>query len=592
MTCQITLVALLMAGLARGTAQYSQLGFLNKLVGRIHREQPIETVLVLQHNEDTNCVLQGWNRPEFPTLRSNQLGRVDVRKNFNYRSLGLVCICRDSDMSLLDTLAEDFSNIRKARIILLAQTIIDGELFQVITNKVEEYQFLRMLILELRDETKKEASVLRLDPFPRPKFDRIDNILGMKESIFFSSELNYKGRITYLRPDWEGAVRFYIQLPSNRTIPLTHMQDAAIVEFAFKYNVSLRVLSSSNISVVPDIRFRTQVLTNTSNIKSIGPYDITSLMLVVPCAREWRFGEVLGRMDIRSLLLHVISVYGIFVAAETFILVVTYRISGQAYALTTLNPLVNLRAFRAILGMPFPISHRASLSLRQLALAISVFGLVFSSFISCKLSALLTKRPHHPQVSSFEELRTSGLPIISGVVHRRLIEGDFAAECNLPQIVYLPQAKTAQMILDLNYSNAYFMLSESWEVVDNYQKSFGLKTLCESKDLTIIHGLPMLYELKKNSIFDKPLFRFMLRLREAGIVDSWIRDSSYYLRKTYNPTIYRSNERMDGPLSVSHLKWVWCVLGLGHGLALITFIIEMLLGGRRRSRRTLHVSVA
>ncbi|KAH8340875.1 hypothetical protein KR059_008857, partial [Drosophila kikkawai] len=319
-----------------------------------------------------------------------------------------------------------------------------------------------------------------------------------------------------------------------------------------------------------------------TNIKSVSPYDISSLKIIVPCARELSIEEAFKRIDVRSWLLHIVLVYAIFVAAETFILVVTYKISGQAYRLTILNPLVNLRAYRAILGISFPISRRASLSLRQLSLYISVFGLISSSFFSCKLSALLTKPWHHPQVDNFEELEASRLPVITSQTYRHYIESNVGVMFNLTRIKYVSQTDGCHMMIALNYSNAYFLFSEFEKVFKKYQKSFGRNNLCESRNLTFIQGLPMMYELKKNSIFATPIFRYLIRINEAGIMDHWMTNSAYYMRKALNHTHFKYNERKDEPLSIGHLKWVWCVLGCGHGIALITFVIEILLGGRRK----------
>ncbi|KAH8264422.1 hypothetical protein KR038_008416, partial [Drosophila bunnanda] len=589
--CKIALLTLVMASLklAQGASENSQLRFLNKLVKRINGERLIKTVLLLQHHQNENCILYEWNQPDIPFLRTSEIIQIDVRRHFNNEAVAIVCLSSDSDTSLLDTVANNFNGMRQARILLLTQIDMTEELLQKILNKVAEYQFLRMLILEVGEQ--QTTSVLRLDLFPHPHFDRVDNILTIKERIFCAPELNFKGRTTYVLPKWKSALKYYKKLPSNDSMPLNRIQDIAIVHFALKYNVSLRVLNSSCTSVTPDIRLRTQMQLNMTNIRTVSPYDISSLKVIVPCAREWSIGEAFLRIDIKSWLVHIVVVYVLFVATETFILVVTYRISGQAYRLTVLNPLVNLRAIRAILGMPFPISRRSSLSLRQLSLAISIFGLIFSNFFSCKLSALLTKHPHHANVDNFEELQACGLPVIATTTYRRFIKSDLGVKLNLTKIEYVSQEVQDKMLLALNFSNAYFMFSYHWEAFDNYQKTFGRRTMCNSANLTFIQGLPMMYELRSNSIFARPLVRYLVRLNEAGIINHWIANSTYHLRTEFKHLISQKDKRKHKRLSIGHLKWVWCVLGCGHGLALVAFIIEFLLGGRkeRSSRPSAHV---
>ncbi|XP_070072679.1 uncharacterized protein [Drosophila takahashii] len=288
-------------------------------------------MFLLHHNESGSCALHSWHQQEIPTLRFNQLAIASIKNHFNHHSLSVVCITKDSDTILLDTLAKDIDGMRLERIILWIQRNVTEELLHTISKQSEKHSFLQLLIVEA-----------------------IGN----------------------------------------------------------PYNLSLKVMqapigeSNQSILRIPDFQFNS-LFNGNQHIKYINPYDISTIIVIVPCGREMRIEEVFKHLDLKSWLLHILLVYGIFVLAETFILVVTHRISGKAYRLTTLNPVLNLRAFRALLGMSFPVSRRSSLSLRQLFLMITVFGFVFSNFFSCKLSALLTKHSRHSEVRNFEELQTN-----------------------------------------------------------------------------------------------------------------------------------------------------------------------------------------
>ncbi|XP_044314477.1 uncharacterized protein LOC108052971 [Drosophila rhopaloa] len=455
-------------------------------------------MLVLHHHESRNCALHGWHQTEIPTLRFNQLAVAEVRKHFNHHAVSLVCICNDSDTSLLDTLAEDTDNMRQERIILWIQANVNKKLLQVILNQCKKYFFLFMLILEVGDNPHQAVNVLRLDAFPVLRFRRIANIFGLKHQIFQHRKFNFKGRTANLMPGYETDLNVSGKLYHKVKLPLVRTQDRIIIEFAKKYNLSLKLMNPSigthlkGSSGVAD--FRLNSLSQQNNfLKYVNPYDISSLFVVVPCGKERSIEEVIKHLDVQSWLLYIVFVYGIFVLAETFILVVTYKISGKAYRLTSLNPLLNLRAFRALLGMSFPISRRSSLSLRQLFLSISIFGLIFSNFFSCKLSALLTTHSDHLHIKNLDDLRASCLTVIVEMHHRSVIEQQLGPDYfkeNLTNVKFVTLKKQFRLLLSLNHTYAYVIPSESWPTLNNYQKSFGKRVFCKSNNLTIIHSLP------------------------------------------------------------------------------------------------------
>ncbi|XP_044314478.1 uncharacterized protein LOC123037501 [Drosophila rhopaloa] len=550
-------------------------------------------MLILHHNESRNCALHGWHQPEIPTLRFNQLAIAEIRKHFNHHAVSLVCICNDSDTSLLETLAEDTNNMRQERIILWIQTSVTKKLLHVISNQCKEYFFIFMLILEVGENPHQPVTVLRLDAFPVLRFRRISNIFGLKHQIFQHRKFNFKGRNASLLPGLETDLKVNEMLSPKYEFPFLRTRDLIIIEFANKYNLSLKLMNSSigthlkGSSGVADFRLNS-LSQEKKFLRYVNPYDISSLFVVVPCGKGRSFEEVIKQLDLKSWLLHIVFVYGIFVMAETFILVVTYKISGKVFRLTSLNPLLNLRAFRALLGMSFPISRRSSLSLRQLFLSISIFGLIFSNFFSCKLSALLTKHSDHPDIKNFDDLRASGLTVIVEMHHRSVIEQQLGPEYfrqNLTNVKFVPLQKKFLLLLSLNHTYAYVTPSESWATLNNYQKSFGKRVFCYSNNLTIIQSLPRTYIEHKNSEFYWPFFMFSIQFQETGIPEYWNREAPDVLRADLNVTILERNKDKLVPLSVNHLKWLWTVLGCGYGLATAVFIIEIFLDGLHRRPR-------
>lgn len=582
---------MLLIHLARSNMQSPNLEFFNNIFEGITKEGSVETILILQHHQDRNCQLRDWNHREIPTLRFNQQAKVEVRRHFNFQSVGLVCIGKDSDLSLLDTLAEDFDRMRQERIIVWIQKKVTHEMLQRITHQAKLYEFLQVLIFEVSAEHGMILTGYRFEAYPNSQMVQLDKAFG-----FCKKPVDFQGRTAHVLPDKEAIIPIYTQLGANVSQPFYRMHDHVMLLFARKYNLNMKVIGSSQRDLA-DIQLSLQMTSSKSDMKNLNPFDLSSLKVVVPCSRERTIGDILKQLDLKCSLLYILPVYGIFVVAETFILIVTHRINGRAYQLTSLNPLLNLRAFRAILGLPFPISRRANLSLRQLSVAISVFGLIFSNFFSCKLTALLTKHSNHPQVQNFHDLRTSDLTVIGTDSFRTYIENEIDPNFfkkTITRVNWLRNAERIRLLFSLNDSYAYIIHSENWSVHDSYQKSLGRKVLCDSKDLTIIQGIPMMHVVQKNSIYAWPLSKYLVRIYETGIRRHWIDRSLYFLHKSLNATPRAEPKHMEVPLCISDLNWLWFLLGCGYGLATLVFIVELMLRGpgirKRRSEPTAHVS--
>ncbi|KAH8374682.1 hypothetical protein KR200_003548, partial [Drosophila serrata] len=537
----------------------------------------IETMVILQHHQDRNCELQNWNHRGIPTVRINQPSRVKVRGHFNTLCVGLVCIGKDSDLSLVDTLAEVFDGMRYERIVLWIQKEDTQQMLQRISHQAKLHKYLQVLILEVSREQGEILSVHSFLALPNSEIFQVD-----KMAAFPKFSIDFTGRVANVLPEYD-AIDY---LPDdNISAPLQWRNtNRQIIMFARKYNLTLKMVPSprnrsSAFNITPDILMTSQMTSTKMDLKFLNPFDLFELKVVVPCSRMRTIGDILKQLDIKSSLLYILPVYATFVVVETIILMVTNRIIGHSYQLTSLNlSLLNLRAIRAILGMSFPTSHRANPSLRQLFLAISVFGLMFSNFFSCKLTALLTKHSHYPQVTNFQELRDSDLTVIVNTRIRTYIENELGHHYFNETIIRINEVSTkesARLLLLLNDSFAFTIVSDHWIALNSLQKSQGRKVFCESEDLTIIHGMPRMHILQKNSIYDWPLSQFLLRVHETGIHKHWLSQIPYILHELLNISLAIKPRPKEVPLRVADLNWLWLLLGCGYGLATFVFIIEL-----------------
>ncbi|XP_043064845.1 uncharacterized protein LOC122320716 [Drosophila ficusphila] len=416
------------------------------------------------------------------------------------------------------------------------------------------------------------------------------------EGVFLKGGgINFMGKRANVLPNWETPLKLYTPVSSNVSVPLQHVQDTEIILFAKKYNLSLEIMGSEEDKLggpddqTPDIRLTSELSTRTEDLTNLNPFDLYSLMVMVPCSRRRSVHEIFAQLNLQSWAQYILPVYVAFVAVETFILVVNQRIYGHAYHVSLLNPLMNLRAFRGILGLSFPTGRRTSPSLRQLFLSISVFGVVFSNYFSCKLSAVLTMNSPHPQVENFKDLRESGLPTVVSHITRDYITREVDINFfnrTIPNTLSVDKMDHVIMTLSLNDSYAYIISSENWNFIKNYQHAFNRKVFCISNDLVITHGVPKKYVLGNNSLFDWPLSKFLLKVQEAGIATHWIKESPYLIRNDLNLTVRPNREFGNVPISVVDLKWLWFVLGFGYGLSTLVFIIELSMRRRETKNKT------
>nr|XP_044250084.1 uncharacterized protein LOC123003028 [Drosophila takahashii] len=499
---------------------YPQLRFLGKLINILKEHRPIETMIIIKNSQNKNCSLQHWNPPGTTILRANELASIKI------------------------------------------------------------------IIVAIADNPEEKLSFYRMNPFPTPQFVHIKNLSRIKSPVFYDPGFNYQTRTAILKESTNSNIRYNLKTTTG-SIPISHIEDLEIIEFGKKYNLTLRLFDKNDTKATHfDIQLGQRFITRNfpTQMDFINPSTASSLMVIVPCSQEWRFVDVLKKLGVLKLLLCLLIVYVAFVFVETFILWLNHRMSGDSRRLTSLNPLLNTRAVRAILGLPFPEPRRSSLSLRQLSLSISIFGFICSNFISCKLSAMLTKPAQNALARNFEELRASGLITVTDKYTHSFVESEIDPEFFhkvLPNFYIMENPERNKMVTSLNDSFSFTMLSTLWPSLDFFQRSYGERVFCASDNLTIAWNIPRMYSLENNSIFKWMLTRFMIYLDESGIPMHWI-------KKNYNMTMLSRFKPGAVPLSIEHLSWLWHLLVLGHSIATVVFIVEIFLSKRNKFMKILR----
>ncbi|XP_070072680.1 uncharacterized protein [Drosophila takahashii] len=365
-------------------------------------------------------------------------------------------------------------------------------------------------------------------------------------------------------------------------------EDWQILEFARKTNLSLKLNQANGLSPDHfDLQLSPRLVSKWDVSESANSFTVVSLIVVVPCGKERSIQDVFNHLDFLDWVTYILPVYVAFVIVESLICMVTSRVEGRPERLSYLKQLINLRAFGAILGLSISVHRRWSFTRRQLFLTLSIFGFVFSNFFSCKLSALLTKHSRYAQITNFEELRASGLPVLISNNLLHYIKDEFEdnfIEKTVPNVVGVNDLDKMKKILALNDSFAYVMHEDTFGILKGYQKARGPKVFCNSKNLTIISNLPRMFYLPRNSMYKWPLRDFVYRTHAGGINMRWRTEFMNKLEKLYNISKDIGPPHGVTPLSFEHLNFLWFLLILGYGIATLVFFIEIFFGGNTNSK--------
>ncbi|KMZ05046.1 uncharacterized protein LOC6739758 [Drosophila simulans] len=580
----IFLVLFIIYGSSDGTENQHEI-FLNRLLQSVHNERSVETLFLLHHSNLANCSLQDWNPPRIPTVRSNELNVFNLEKTFNHNALALVCLINNSYIGLLNTLAKSFDCMRQERIILMIHRKPDPSFIEDITHELKDLQFLHLIVLIVQEKSNGQisASTLRLHSFPEPHFKRIRNVLAIKK--IFYRPMNFRGKVLNAIPS---DIRILF-------VALTEM----LIEYARRYNSTLRIQNRNikeEIEITED-NYDIDMKTQLHNSKNFSHHmniamdmNSNSLIILVPCATELRGLDIFKELGVRTLTRLALIFYIIFVLVEMLFVFISNRFNSRNFTMRYTNPLMNLRAIRAILGQTSPISNRYSLSIQHFFVFMSLFGTLFGGFFDCKLRSFLTKRPYYSQIENFSELRESGVTVVVDPPTRQFIEDEINANFfrdKVPNVLTTPAQELINLVYSYERKFAFVAHSIPWRTFKEEMRSLNQKILCESKNLTILENVPLTFSLRRNAIFSHHLRNFIINAADSGMGTYWFKMAGKIIRKQIKTSLRESEQQPSHlPLSFDHFKWLWAVLCIAYVMSFMVFVIEILWSKYQRRTRS------
>ncbi|XP_030381251.1 uncharacterized protein LOC115629075 [Scaptodrosophila lebanonensis] len=404
--------------------EYS-LTWLYGLIKKMHEEQPISSLLLMQRRHHADCLLRDFNMPDWPALRLDEHGRLDVQILFDQEFLAVVCMRDYSEPIELTALAYNLNRMRETRIIVWLQAETEGEAFNGISKKAGELHFVNLLLCHAAPTGL--LKVYRLLPFPFPRFEPIYNVdVG---PYFRRSWTNFGGITaralpdqispgTFIVTDWRtgdqrlsGRVgKFVTTFTKGRNITLKYTQPVEAGKVILPTTLE-NMTHHGELDLPLSVKFR-----GTSRprhgIESSELVGLVNWIVIVPCRQLLDIHGVYNMLLEENWGFFILGTYVAFAIIETLIAAAEYYLWHQRRRFDCYGLFVNLRVFCGLLGFVMPIQSSKCVATRQLIMIICVFGLVFSNFFSAKLSTLMTMFPQSSEINTFEDLEAAQIPVI------------------------------------------------------------------------------------------------------------------------------------------------------------------------------------
>ncbi|XP_068158007.1 uncharacterized protein [Drosophila tropicalis] len=419
---------------------------------------------------------------------------------------------------------------------------------------------------------------------PVQRFTTIPNITTWTKSIFFD-KVDFKGKPIFFS-GYLMAESFLQHSPGCGNLVLERLNRKLILEFSRKYNITLMFDAQEldgNAQTMNSISKMQKVKKiDTTNGHFSQPFVQSSIFIIVPCGKDITISDLYKMLAIKSWSIYILASYVAVSFMEILILYVSNRRSKRLTFAMCFNVFTNFRFLRAILGQSFPFGRRASFSLKQLMIAISVFGMIFSSFFGSKLSTLLTLYPKTEHIKNFQELRDENITVVFDVFTAVYIRNNIDAEFfqkTVPNSWIVTPKERIDMIYALNTSYAYQIYTEPWLNLKDINQKHHI--FCTTPELRIIENAALF------SNFDRSprglLRNYISWTMSVGLFKYWL-DTS--LEKEKASIRYIPTEHVL-PLDLQSLKWAWYLLAIGYILSMCVFFVEVCLERRQRRVMTL-----
>ncbi|XP_055854425.1 uncharacterized protein LOC129918101 [Episyrphus balteatus] len=560
--------------------------FLN-FIEHINKVQKFESVFLLKSSQkpyfDDEFIRNITTSVDIPVILSTETSSFYLREFFNDNILTIVQF--EGNDLLLQRLAEYLQHLRFCKTIftLGSSSRNDLELGRVFNSCWKNRMINVLAVFQDFSTSSAFFSYNNIANFT------IEEFIWKKKknsNVFPNRMRNLQG--TFLPVVFGGAEPATIisENSSGDTIVGGYLGDF-FKSFAKKHNARLN--TSSAKTSVSSFNIHKRILNGTVEISG------GSMILLQDSFKWFSYPYIVCDWGVMLPIEQSIPIYKVFAFVfhwEAFVLTIIVLISlssslaiaakftGSSRNLVLRDLFFNIDPFRGMLGQSISEEPRAPLSLKILYTLIFLFGIMIVTSYDAFLQSFMTEPPRGKMIKSFDDLKKSGLKIYAdqGDIDELLnkIRPDF-----MKKYSNLFQGETNFSIFTsfrdtLNTKNAFTVIQPKWNFYENQQNFFGQQLFRWSKELTLLKNILSPISINENSIYRKILNLYVLETQSSGLMEQWQKRSFYELvelgRIKKLDVEYKAKFKQ---MKVEDLKWIWIMIGLAFGVALMCLVGEI-----------------
>ncbi|XP_075150352.1 uncharacterized protein LOC142224465 [Haematobia irritans] len=560
------------------------------MLKEIYKEQQFHSILVMQRTSILDEYLDPVFQYPIPKIFYNRNGKgFEFKPLYNSEILVVIGMTVAVDEMLMETAATSLNYMRESRILLLAKDIKDRNEFKDgILKLCQNYKFTNFLIHFPEMKTNSNMQYDQLKPYPRYQWHVLErDVIGLTRNLYFPQHWRNMEKatiLTYSDQHFPHSIYYQDNLGQYK---LSGYVARLVQLFGEFFNASVTMYEPLKLNEERHFSMVTKLVEE--NLIDIPmamdisgpcpkwlhrsyPYEISYVMLIVPCSQALRVKEIFGVL----LDGHFLGSLIIYVILFSFVLaLVDYRLEN-VYNFS--NFLFNERVLPAILGQSFIASLANWRCLKIIYLVLFFTGLNFSIRFSANMQTLLTTPPYHRQIRTVSDIQDSDVPLI-------LLRDD------LPMMggMFMPIYRSVHIIdnvtqydgmrLGSNSTVAFASGLSQWKILNMRQRYLTHKIFCTYDDMIIFRLIPWALLLQEHSPYKEPLDYLIHQIHAMGFLNAWQSHAFSDTLKLKKISLQYPNINRNGdpkPLSTDDLCWVWMLVIIGMTISASVFIMELL----------------
>ncbi|XP_067622391.1 uncharacterized protein [Eurosta solidaginis] len=237
--------------------------------------------------------------------------------------------------------------------------------------------------------------------------------------------------------------------------------------------------------------------------------------------------------------------------------------------------ILNLYVFQVLLGAT-AFQQRQIVGIQKLiSIIISFAGVVFGTAYVAYLQSFTMDAPTETEAKSIEDLLRRGIKIAIPAVAKPLMMREKNYHKCLHNFTFFNNDTELFLLRDSFDTRYAFVKSNMWPLLEALQKYFS-KPLFRSSDICFHERYQQVFHMSENSIYHQSLNYFILKLREAGLIDHWWRHSFIELLEMDVISLEDRNKQSGfQPLKLNDLRLIFIGLGVMWVLCICCFVLEL-----------------